>query len=472
MINRALFEDTVLLAGVRKTPLFILLYVVIPAVIALTFYLAMGFTILETPLHLHLLACSSFASLYLARSANVSGGGINSARMTQSLQVLGFVIRHFLLIALIATGTGAWDQIEVGKFLTWAAYATLASTSVYFLGLKALMHPRFRAVPMRVLVVGLSKSSLNWVRRVQGDSYYSMNIIGFADDRASQRDSSEQSIKPIGLIKDVRQLCEQHQIDRVMIGLPSNASARIASVLEQLKDSVVSVYSLRANDGFEPLGMRIEASGDMTAVSLIESPTVTRAWFVKCWAERVAATLMIMLISPLLMAIAAAIKLDSKGPVFFRQNRYGNSGQSFRIWKFRSMTVAACSPDAFAQATKNDARVTRVGAFIRKTSLDELPQLFNVAAGQMSFVGPRPHANAQNEEYRKVISGYMLRHKINPGITGLAQVRGFRGETETLDKMADRVNSDLEYIRQWSIGLDLKILFQTPLSLIFNKNVY
>lgn len=472
MINRALFEDTVLLAGVRRTPLFVLLYLVIPAVIALTFYLTLGLSMAQIPYHMHILAFSGFASLYFARSANVSSDAVSSARVTQSLQVLGFVGRHFLFVAMVATGTGAWDQIALDEFLLWAAYATSASTLVYFFGLKLLMSARLRAAPMRVLVVGVSKTSLNWVRRIQEDSFYSMQIVGFVDDRTAQRDVSEEEVTPIGSIKDTRAICELHKVDRVMIGLPSSASARIAGVLEQLKDSVVSVYSLRANDGFEPLGMRIEASADMTAVSLIESPTVTRAWFVKCWAERITAWFFLTLISPLLLAIAAAIKFDSRGPVFFRQNRYGNSGQSFKIWKFRSMTVAACSTSAFAQATKNDARVTKVGAFLRRTSLDELPQLINVAMGEMSFVGPRPHANAQNEEYRKVISGYMLRHKINPGITGLAQVRGLRGETETIDKMAARVNSDLEYIRKWSIWLDIKILFQTPLTLLLNKNVY
>jgi putative colanic acid biosysnthesis UDP-glucose lipid carrier transferase len=169
--------------------------------------------------------------------------------------------------------------------------------------------------------------------------------------------------------------------------------------------------------------------------------------------------------------IAAGIKLTSSGPVFLRQRRYGLDGQEIRVWKFRTMTV--CEDGAAAvQAKRNDPRVTPFGAILRRTSLDELPQLFNVIDGSMSLVGPRPHPNALNEEFRRQIEGYMLRHKVKPGITGLAQVNGWRGETDTPEKMRKRIEFDHRYIREWSLWLDLKILAKTVLVVLSGKNAY
>jgi putative colanic acid biosynthesis UDP-glucose lipid carrier transferase len=218
--------------------------------------------------------------------------------------------------------------------------------------------------------------------------------------------------------------------------------------------------------------MRFENMAGIPSVSLIETPSVSSGWFLKSVADRMLAALGLLLLSPVFAFIAAWIKLDSKGSVFFRQQRYGMDGQVFHVWKFRSMSQDASASGNVVQATKNDMRVTKVGAFLRKSSLDELPQLLNVLDGTMSLVGPRPHARAHNEHFRKLIPGYMLRHKIKPGMTGLAQIRGFRGETDTLDKMESRIESDLDYMRNWSLGMDFLIMVRTPLSLIFGKNAY
>jgi putative colanic acid biosynthesis UDP-glucose lipid carrier transferase len=184
----------------------------------------------------------------------------------------------------------------------------------------------------------------------------------------------------------------------------------------------------------------------------------------------VSAVLLVLLAVPLAM-VALAIKLTSRGPVIFRQRRYGLDGREILVWKFRSMTVCD-NGHSVAQATKNDSRITPLGAILRRTSIDELPQLLNVLGGSMSLVGPRPHAAAHNEQYRKMIAGYMLRHKVKPGITGLAQVRGWRGETDTLDKMQRRVECDHEYIREWSLWLDIKILFGTLFVVLKRQNAY
>jgi putative colanic acid biosynthesis UDP-glucose lipid carrier transferase len=181
---------------------------------------------------------------------------------------------------------------------------------------------------------------------------------------------------------------------------------------------------------------------------------------IKTASDYVIAALVLMLASPLMIAIAIAIKLTSAGSVIFKQRRYGLDGREIIVYKFRTMTVSDDS-DHVRQATRNDGRVTRVGAFLRKYSLDELPQFINVLQGRMSVVGPRPHAVAHNEQYRPLIKGYMVRHKVNPGITGLAQVSGYRGETETVDAMRDRVKYDLEYLRNWSLSLDLQIILRT-----------
>lgn len=183
------------------------------------------------------------------------------------------------------------------------------------------------------------------------------------------------------------------------------------------------------------------------------------------------ASIILMLIFPLLMIIALMVKLTSPGPVIFKQTRYGIDGKAIRVWKFRTMKVME-NDSIVKQATKNDSRVTKVGSFLRKTSLDELPQFINVLSGQMSIVGPRPHAVAHNEQYRNLIEGYMLRHKVKPGITGWAQINGWRGETDTLDKMEKRIEFDLEYIREWSIWLDLKIILLTVFKGFVSKTAY
>jgi putative colanic acid biosynthesis UDP-glucose lipid carrier transferase len=206
-------------------------------------------------------------------------------------------------------------------------------------------------------------------------------------------------------------------------------------------------------------------------VSVFENPFFGVDGVMKRMADVAMATAALIVAAIPMLAIAAAVKLTSQGPILFRQLRYGLGGREIRVWKFRSMKVCE-DGDVVTQATKHDSRLTPIGGFLRKSSLDELPQIINVLLGQMSMVGPRPHANAHNEFYRKQIEGYMLRHKVKPGITGLAQVNGCRGETETIDKMEARVRFDHQYIREWSIWLDLKILLKTFAVVFSRQNAY
>ena len=238
-----------------------------------------------------------------------------------------------------------------------------------------------------------------------------------------------------------------------------------------MADTTTSVYIVPDFFVFELLHSRWTDINGLPVVSVFENPFYGVDGILKRLCDVCLATACLLAAAIPMCVIAALVKRSSPGPVFFRQRRYGLDGREIQVWKFRSMRV--CEDGAnVKQATQDDPRVTKLGAFLRRTSLDELPQLFNVLEGSMSLVGPRPHATAHNERYRRLIHGYMLRHKVKPGITGLAQVLGWRGETDTLDKMANRIQCDLRYIREWSLWMDIKILFQTVLVVLKGQNAY
>jgi putative colanic acid biosynthesis UDP-glucose lipid carrier transferase len=238
-----------------------------------------------------------------------------------------------------------------------------------------------------------------------------------------------------------------------------------------LADSAASVYLVPDIFTFQLLNARTEQIDGLPVIALRETPFYGVEGWVKRAEDMALASIILLLVAPLMAAIAVGVKLSSPGPVLFKQRRYGLDGQPIRVYKFRTMSVCE-DGDQVTQAGRADARVTRFGSFLRRTSLDELPQFYNVLQGRMSIVGPRPHAVAHNEQYRRLIKGYMLRHKVRPGITGLAQVRGLRGETDTLDKMEKRVECDLSYIQSWSLQLDLKIIARTIVNGFRGENAY
>ena len=257
----------------------------------------------------------------------------------------------------------------------------------------------------------------------------------------------------------------------IYITLPMRAEARIRGVIQELADTTASVYIVPDLFVFQMLISLWTDIQGLPVVSVFENPLFGVDGMMKRCVDVLLATIALLIAAIPMALIALAVKLTSKGPVIFRQKRYGLDGKEIMVWKFRSMKVQDNGPE-IKQATKNDSRLTFIGGFLRKSSLDELPQILNVLLGQMSLVGPRPHASAHNEFYRSQIDGYMLRHKVKPGITGLAQVNGCRGETETLDKMEKRVVFDHQYIREWSIWLDLKIIFQTFKVVLSKENAY
>lgn len=325
----------------------------------------------------------------------------------------------------------------------------------------------------RFAIVGINELGFQLATNIEQSPEMGLRIAGFYDDRPDERvPEIPGGLKAkVGGIDDLVADAKAGFIDRIYITFPMRAEDRIRGVLQRLSDTTAGVYIVPDFFVFRLLHSRWTDIGGLPAVSVFENPLYGVDGVAKRVFDLLLGGLALLLFAAPMAVIALAIKLTSRGPVFFRQRRYGLNGEEIFVWKFRSMRV--CENGAkVTQATQHDPRITPIGAILRRTSLDELPQLFNVLEGSMSLVGPRPHATAHNEQYRQLIEGYMLRHKIKPGITGLAQVNGCRGETDTLDKMQQRVEFDHQYIREWSLWLDLRILVQTVWVVLKQKNAY
>lgn len=325
----------------------------------------------------------------------------------------------------------------------------------------------------RVAVVGATNMGEDIKTTIVEDPSLGMIFKGYFDDRkglTNERLAVETKILA-GNTEELIQLAKNGQIDIVFITLPMQAEKRIKKVLEALSDTTASVYFVPDLLVFDLLRSQWSNFNGIPIISIHDTPFYGVDGLLKRIFDIVMSSLVLLVISIPMIIIAICIKLTSPGPILFKQRRYGFKGEEIIVWKFRSMEV--CEDGAkVTQAIKNDPRITPLGKFIRKTSIDELPQFFNVLQGRMSIVGPRPHAVAHNEQYRGQIKGYMLRHKVKPGITGLAQINGFRGETDTLEKMQGRIKYDLEYITQWSLLLDLKIFLLTFIKGFTGENVY
>jgi putative colanic acid biosynthesis UDP-glucose lipid carrier transferase len=316
------------------------------------------------------------------------------------------------------------------------------------------------------IVVGANEVGRRLASRIGKEPYLFMEVVGFFDAREPQRLGLNSDEKLLGRLEDVRQYVIDRGVSTVYIALPIASQPRVMQILQQLQDTTASIYFVPDVFSFDLVQPRLDNIGGIPVVAVCETPFEGINGVIKRISDFILAGLMVMLSLPVMLVIAAGVKLSSPGPILFAQRRYGLDGKEFRVYKFRSMTVCE-DGERVAQARQDDPRTTRLGKLLRRSSLDELPQLFNVLLGSMSIIGPRPHAVAHNETYRKLILGYMVRHKVRPGITGWAQVNGLRGETDTVDQMKTRVEYDLQYLRQWSLWLDLKILLRT-VSLVVN----
>ncbi len=330
---------------------------------------------------------------------------------------------------------------------------------------------RSRGNIRHAVIVGANDLGHKLASKIHQQRSLMMRVEAFFDDRFDQR--CDDQLKPVvfGGIDDVASYVIKHNIDLVYITLPMLDHARVIDLVNSLRDTTASIYFVPDVFMFDLVQAQVDNVNGVPVISVFETPLTGMNAINKRLFDILAASVLLLLISPLLIGIALLIKLTSDGPVIFKQRRYGIDGEEFLVYKFRSMSVCE-DADVVTQATQNDARVTRLGAILRKTSLDELPQLLNVLNGSMSIVGPRPHAIAHNEHYRKIIRGYMWRHKVKPGITGWAQINGYRGETDTLDKMEGRVIYDISYLKNWSLWLDLTIVLKTVKLVIKDRHAY
>jgi putative colanic acid biosysnthesis UDP-glucose lipid carrier transferase len=383
-----------------------------------------------------------------------------------------------LLCVLLAIGyaTKSSDHFSRGLLLTWAT-----TTPGVLIGMSLLIHEALNQVlsdpssARQAIFVGYNEISVSLAQRVERTSSAALRVAGFFDDRAPHRlgTAGEAESPPDlkGGLKDIVEYVQQNNIDVIFVALPVSHIARVQKLLDDLRDTTVSVYYVPMVFPFDTIQGGTSEFLGVPLIALCETPFHGTRGLSKRLTDLILACAILLPAAPLMLVIAMLIKLTSAGRVIFKQRRYGLDGQQITVYKFRTMTVAE-DGESIRQATQHDPRITPLGRFLRRSSLDELPQLLNVLQGRMSLVGPRPHAVAHNELYRKLIKGYMIRHKVAPGITGLAQVHGMRGETQTLEEMERRLQYDLDYLRNWSPLLDLKILFKTVLIVARGDKAY
>lgn len=344
----------------------------------------------------------------------------------------------------------------------------LATTTLnYYISRYSRMTQRQR----KFVVVGANKLGVTVANKVIGDSGYGLAFNGYFDDRGVDRLEGAESSQLRGNLADLGNYVRENSIDVVFIALPLRNIQRVGELLEEVHDTTASVYYVPDIFVFDLIQCQTGEIDGVPVIALCETPFHGTSALIKRASDIIIASTFLIVTSPFLLLIATAIKLTSPGSVIFKQRRYGLDGHEIVVYKFRTMTVSEDS-DIVIQASKDDDRITKIGGFLRKYSLDELPQFVNVLQNRMSVVGPRPHAIAHNEEYRRLVKGYMIRHKVNPGITGLAQIQGFRGETETVDDMKNRIECDLEYLRKWSLMLDLRIILKTVTVIWNDKMAY
>jgi putative colanic acid biosynthesis UDP-glucose lipid carrier transferase len=365
------------------------------------------------------------------------------------------------LLALTAYGTSYHREFSRAAIYTWVWLAPLAEIGATIaLRASAPFLLSLQGPKVRALIVGMNGQGTALAQRIQKTRLSRIELLGFVDSRNSNRLQGDEDKPLLGNISELAEIVRTQRVQVIYLSLPMASQPRILSILDELKDTTASIYFVP--DMFVTDLIQGQASSvcGMPVISVCETPFVGMDGFLKRGSDIVFSTLILLGITPLLIGIAIAVKWTSPGPVIFKQRRYGLDGEEILVYKFRSMTVTE-DGGTVTQATKGDKRITPLGAFLRKTSLDELPQFINVLQGRMSIVGPRPHAVAHNELYRKLIKGYAVRHKVRPGITGWAQVNGYRGETDTLDKMQGRIDYDLDYLRNWSLRLDVHIILRT-----------
>ncbi len=400
--------------------------------------------------------------------------GVSLGQMARHI-ILSWVLLAGILATLgYVTKTSAMFSRKV--LLNWIILAPLVQALVRLGIHRGLRLVRLRGRNTRTLVIaGAGPLGRQLGAHIIGSPWLGMRLLGFFDDRLTGKQielNPTGEIYPVlGNLDAMTDFIREKGVNLVYLALPMRAEERLRRVVESLQDTTASVYFAPDVFTFSLLKARVTELEGVPLISLWETPFFGVNGWLKRAEDLILATLILLAIWPVMLAIALGVKLSSPGPIIFKQRRYGLDGREILIYKFRTMTVCQDGEEV-PLATRNDPRVTSFGAFLRRHSLDELPQLFNVLQGTMSIVGPRPHAVAHNKYYRNRIPSYMLRHKVRPGITGWAQVNGWRGETDKLRKMEKRVEYDLDYICNWSLWLDLKIIFLTIFVVFRDEQAY
>ncbi len=387
---------------------------------------------------------------------------VTAIRLTQAWVLV--LLALGLVMSLLGVAS-AFSLVWVGL---WAALALVGQIALQMLSrfLSRLWQRRLQ-VNMPAIVVGSSHLARHLAESINRNPFLPEFVVGVVDDPSYTARWPDADIPVLGSLEDLVGLVRDMKIERVYIAMPMERCPGVVALQHELLECNVDVIWAPDITGMNLIDPCVREVSGVPLISLSESPLGSGGpAFMKSLIDVSLASVALVVLAPVMLAIAAGVKLTSKGPVFFRQQRHGWDGMLFNVWKFRSMVVHETERNVVVQATSHDSRVTTVGRFLRSTSLDELPQLFNVLHGSMSLVGPRPHAVSHNVMYSSLIMAYMARHRVKPGITGLAQVRGHRGETDSVEKMRQRVHLDLEYINNWSLRLDLLILLRTPVALL------
>lgn len=397
------------------------------------------------------------------------GNGRNRALLRDVASGWAIVLALLLLLGWASQTLEAFDSRTI---LTWAAATPVLQFVAHRVAPGVLVRVLAAERRQRIaVIVGANQLGRDLADRIALNPLLGIRVVGYFDDRAGPRLEGVDPRQVLGPLRELAAYAKSRRVDVIYIALPMSSQPRVRALLDELHDTTASIYFVPDIMMFDLIQARVDAVGGMPVLAVCESPYAGINALLKRASDLVLATAILLGCTPLLAAIAVGVKLSSRGPVLFRQRRYGVDGREIIVYKFRTMTCME-DGDVVRQAARDDPRTTRFGAFLRRYSLDELPQFINVLQGRMSVVGPRPHAVAHNELYRKLIRGYMIRHKVRPGITGLAQVRGLRGETESLDKMRARVACDLEYLRHWSLLLDLRIVLRTIVVVLKRDNAY
>ncbi|MBN8488119.1 MAG: undecaprenyl-phosphate glucose phosphotransferase [Burkholderiales bacterium] len=376
------------------------------------------------------------------------------------------------VLALLGYATDSLKQFDQHMLLVWAVTTPVIQLLLTVVGTSWMRHQASLPSARRpAVIIGANRGGLRVAQMLRARRSFGHDLLGFFDDRAPDRTELPPDGKLLGRLADLPAYIDAHGVADVFITLPLTSQPRILNLMESLQNTTASLHFVPDVFGVNIIQGRLADMGGVPVVGLIVTPFTGVNRLIKRASDIVLSAFILLLISPILAGVALGVKLSSPGPVIFRQRRTGLDGEVIEVYKFRSMVTQDNGP-VVQQATRDDPRITRFGAFIRRTSLDELPQFINVLQGRMSIVGPRPHAVAHNEQYRRIVKAYMARHKVKPGITGWAQVNGLRGETDTVDKMARRVEYDLEYLRNWSLGLDLLIIARTAKLMFFDRSAY